>query len=236
MALDRQPSSHPILEGREIEARALSDAVRRLIDLSVTNTAPLDETVKLTNELNLVADRLEQYVPKIRPPRYVMPKEESPDALMRRPPLGSSIPFDFIVGTHNPLALPVVLEFDPPKAIGRACFSAPYEGAPGCVHGAAIAGTFDIVLTAANSIDGLTGPTVNLSVDYLKPTLVDEEAVFEAWVESRTTRRVYSRGRIIQNGVVTVEASGEFAQWQRGEVSQLSKYAKHRKRQVESAD
>ena len=58
------------------------------------------------------------------------------------------MPYDVVVGPFNPLALPVVLDFEPPKALGRAAFDVAYEGAPGCVHGAVLAATFDIVLTA----------------------------------------------------------------------------------------
>ena len=125
--------------------------------------------------------------------------------------MGGSMPFDVIVGPFNPVALPVRLAFEPPKALGYATFDVAYEGAPGCVHGAALAATFDIVLTGANSLAGATGPTVRLSIRYRRPTLVNEEAVFEGWVTEVTERRVFSLGRIVQGGVVTVEAEGEFA-------------------------
>jgi acyl-CoA thioesterase FadM len=48
-------------------------------------------------------------------------------------------------------------------------------------------------------------------VRYRRPTLVNEEAIFEGWVTEVTERRVFSQGRIVQGGVVTVEAEGEFA-------------------------
>jgi hypothetical protein len=35
--------------------------------------------------------------------------------------------------------------------------------------------------------------------------------VFEGWVTEVTDRRVHSKGRIVQGGIVTVEAEGEFA-------------------------
>ena len=70
--------------------------------------------------------------------------------------LAAAMPFDVVIGTCNPVALPLAVGFDPPRALGRAVFTPAYEGAPGCVHGAVLAGAFDIVLTAANS--SLTGP------------------------------------------------------------------------------
>ena len=67
------------------------------------------------------------------------------------------------------------------------------------------------MLTAANAIEGATGPTVRLALRYLRPTLTGVEAVFEGWVTGVTDRRVFSKGRIVQDGIVTVEAEGEFA-------------------------
>jgi acyl-coenzyme A thioesterase PaaI-like protein len=206
-----QPSSfahHPGLRGREAEARQLADVLRRLIRLSVSTAPPADETARLTAQLAAVADELESHAPESPIPRFMAPNPEGPP---REVPLGGAMPYDLIVGPFNPLALPVVLDFEPPKALGRAVFDVGYEGAPGCVHGAILAATFDIVLTAANAIAGSTGPTVRLSLTYKRPTLTDEEAVFEGWVTQVKDRRIFSKGRIVQGGIVTVEADGEFA-------------------------
>ena len=88
-----------------------------------------------------------------------------------------------------------------------------YEGAPGVVHGAALAAAFDIVLTAANVMADAAGPTVELSIRYRKPTLVGVECRFESEVTEVTERRTHSRGRLVQDGVVTVEAEGSSSTW-----------------------
>jgi hypothetical protein len=198
---------HPGLRGRQPEALALAGVLRRLIRLSVSTAPSPEETAELTAQLTEVADRLHAHVPDVPFPRFVAPEDYPP----RQQALGGSMPFDLIVGGFNPLALPVTLAFEPPKALGYATFDVGYEGAPGCVHGAALAATFDIILTAANAVAGATGPTVRLAVRYRRPTLVNEEAVFEGWVTEVTERRIFSQGRIVQGGVVTVEAEGEFA-------------------------
>ena len=90
------------------------------------------------------------------------------------------------------------------------------------MHGAVLAAAFDIILTAANAIVGAVGPTVSLAVRYVRPTLTDEEAVFEGWVTEVTERRVFSKGRIVQGGVVTVEADGEFAIFNQDRVNRLA--------------
>jgi hypothetical protein len=73
-----------------------------------------------------------------------------------------------------------------------------------------LAGAFDIILTAANVIGGSAGPTRSLTIRYRRPTLIDHPSRFEAWVTSIDGRNIRSTGRLLQDGVVTVEADGEF--------------------------
>jgi acyl-CoA thioesterase FadM len=223
-----QAAGHVVLSERGPEARRLADAVRRLITLAVSNDAPADVTNDVAARLEAVAALLEPHekdfarfevLPDARPPMAT----ESFDG---PPPLGTYMPFDPVVGVYNPLALPITLEFEPTKAIARGRFTRPYEGAPGCVHGAVLAAVFDIVLTAANALVDATGPTVRLAIRYRRPTLLAEEAVFEGWVTERTDRRVHSLGRIVQAGVVTVEAEGEFAIFDAMDVAKMARKRK----------
>jgi hypothetical protein len=200
-------SPHPALAGREGEMGALADVVRRLVELTVTCDVPAGTAEAIAGELTAVADRLSQHVPRPPHARFLSPPGKSgadPGTLHQ------SMPYDVVIGRYNPLALPLAIEAAPPKAIGRGRFTKPYEGAPGWVHGAVIAGAFDIVLTAANRLDGAAGPTRRLSLRYRRPTLLDEESVLEGWVDRRTGDRVLSKGRLVQGDVVTVEAEGEF--------------------------
>jgi acyl-coenzyme A thioesterase PaaI-like protein len=219
---DPRPTSfqnHPGLRDREPEARELADVLRRLIRLSVSAAPPAKETADLTARLVELADGLEAHLPPDPLPRFIPPAEDDPPGDV---PLGGAMPYDVVVGPFNPVALPVVLDFEPPKALGRATFDVTYEGAPGCVHGAVLAATFDIILTAANAIVGAVGPTVSLALRYARPTLTNEEAVFEGWVTEVTDRRVFSKGRIVQGGAVTVEADGVFAIFNQERVNQLA--------------
>jgi acyl-coenzyme A thioesterase PaaI-like protein len=222
LSQDPRPTSfenHPGLHGREPEARDLADVLRRLIRLSVSAAPSAAETVRLTAELAAVADELETHLPDQPLPRFIPPDDDGPAKAI---PLGSAMPYDVVVGPFNPVALPVELDFEPPKALGRAVFDVTYEGAPGCVHGAVLAAAFDIILTAANAIEGATGPTVRLALRYLRPTLTNVEAVFEGWVTEVTQRRILSKGRIVQDGIVTVEADGEFAIFNRDRVQGMA--------------
>jgi acyl-coenzyme A thioesterase PaaI-like protein len=220
---DSGPSSVPTSKPWASDGREeLADAVRRLTAGTVTSLASSDLLADVARRARSLADELEQFVPEAGPEPITRFAEQGagPDGPEG---MAAAMPFDVVIGSCNPLAQPIVIEFDPPKAIGRAEFGAPYEGAPGCVHGAVIAGAFDIVLTAANILADGAGPTVNLSIKYRKPTLVGQESLFEAWVVSQDARRTHSRGHLIQNGVVCVEAVGEFARMQRPSISAMHK-------------
>lgn len=205
--------AHPATSGREAQLERLAASVRRLVLLTVTNRAPAEDTAAFAEQLDSVADRLQAHVPDPPPPTYFPVDGPS----QTNEGIETKMPFDVVIGPYSPLALPVELSFDPPKAVGRARFTEPYEGPPGCIHGAVIAATFDIVLTAANLLAGAAGPTSQLSIRYRRPTLLHEEAAFEAWVTRREGRRTFSEGRILQNGAVTAEARGEFVVLARSE-------------------
>lgn len=198
----------------------LAAAVRRLMTATVTTTGSPDLLDDATRRIEMLAEGLERHVPERGP----LPTARFADRSVRSEEvatLAAAMPFDMVIGSCNPVALPVAVEFEPPMAIGRATFTPPYEGAPGCVHGAVLAASFDMMLTAANVLADAAGPTVTLTIRYLKPTLIAQPALFEAWVTSVDRRRTHSRGRLVQNGVVTVEAEGEFVTMDRSRIASL---------------
>ncbi|HLN17678.1 MAG TPA: hotdog fold domain-containing protein [Acidimicrobiales bacterium] len=199
---------HPAIDGRTGGLAALADAVRSLIGLTVTTAAPDEELDAVAADLRAAAERLAAHRPATPFPRFVTPSREHP---LKPTTMAENMAFDVVIGPYNPLALPVEVEPGEPGAVGRARFGIAYEGPPGCVHGAVIAGTFDIVLTAANVAAGVAGPTIRLGLRYRNPTLIDTETRFEAWVDRVDGRRVLTKGRAVQHGEVTVEAEGEFA-------------------------
>jgi acyl-coenzyme A thioesterase PaaI-like protein len=209
-AEDARVSFHPAIAGRERPMGELADTVRRLVDLVVTNTADAAVLDAVVAQLQSAADVLTAHVPAQQVPRFVEPPEGLPLETSHAS-MDGAMPYDPVVGRYNPIALPVEISFAPPLAIGTATFTTPYEGGPGWVHGAALAATFDIVLTAANHMSGAAGPTVWLTIRFRRPTLVGVEARFEAEVVANDGRRVTSQGRLVQDGVVCVEAEGEFA-------------------------
>ena len=189
------------------------------MELTVTAAPPPGMLADAAVRVDGIADRLVAAVPDdTGPVARFAEYDVAPDEVSG---LAGAMPFDMVVGTCNPLAPPLELWFDPPVARGRVVFTPTYEGAPGCVHGAALAAAFDIVLTAANVLAGAAGPTVELTIRYRKPTLIGVESVFESEVTELTDRRTHSRGRLLQDGIVTVEAVGEFVNMERARIAGL---------------
>ena len=153
-------------------------------------------------EIAALADALEPALPATPPPRYgaLRPPEEPHDVF----------PYDVMLGLYNPLALPIEMEWQPPRAIGHAAFDTPYEGPPGCVHGGVLAAAFDQVINVANIHSGTAGPTRTLALEYKRPTPLGVPLLFEAWVDRVDGRRITSRALVRHAGEVTVEASGLF--------------------------
>jgi acyl-coenzyme A thioesterase PaaI-like protein len=212
-------SVHPAAVGRERELRRLTDAVRRLAAATVEHVAPADETADLAADVEALAARLEAHVPETVPPRYVHPDLLPPDD--RHAHDGSQ--FDYVIGLYNPLALPVEMEVTADRAVGRATFTTPYEGPPGCVHGAVLAACFDQVFVLATTTIGTGGPTVRLEMDFLRPTPLRREVVFEAWVERVEGRSIHTAGHVRAGDTVCVEARGTFVAMDRAGVERLQR-------------
>jgi acyl-coenzyme A thioesterase PaaI-like protein len=212
----------------------LAAALRRLTALTVTAMAPPSALEAAARQVASIADELEAHVPDAGPAPVSRFADRStpPDGASA---LAAAMPFDMVIGSCNPVAPPISIEFEPPVAIGRVTFIPAYEGAPGCVHGAVLAGAFDMMLTAANVIADAAGPTVSLTIRYRKPTVVGEPCRFEASVTSATGRRTETVGRLLQGGVVTVEATGEFVNMARVDIRKMHR-DEHRRRRPKDAD
>ncbi|MEU5880076.1 PaaI family thioesterase [Spirillospora sp. NPDC047279] len=209
---------HPALAGRAAASARLGDEVRRLIELCTTTVAPSDVTDRAAAELRAIADRLAAHVPDPLIPTALPADPESGDT-----DLAGRMPFDLVIGRHNPLAVPLEVTFEPPRALLSGRFQRAHEGPPGCVHGAVIASSFDIVLAAANVVAGLPGPTARLEITYRRPTLLGVPCTFEGEVERHEGRSVRTVGRLLQGDRVTATAVGDFVQLDRAQIARMSR-------------
>ncbi len=178
----------------------LAASVRRLIHATVTVAGDVALLGDAAARIDAVTTALCAAVTEPPPPRY--------------PGGGDSVaewmPYDPVIGKWNPLAAPLVVTWEDGRAVGAVRFGTPYEGPPGCVHGAVIAASFDQLLNVANLMDGAAGPTARLELTFRAPTPLHLPLRFEGWVERREARKIHSRGRLLAGGIVTAEAAGLF--------------------------
>lgn len=179
----------------------LTESIRRLIGTSIVLDAPPDVLARAADTVDRLVGELARFVPTTPPARFQSGATAPND----------HFPYDIVLGRLSPLAPPVLVEWHDPKIIGRVRFEAPYEGPPGCVHGAVIASAFDQVLSLANLMRGNAGPTVTLEIRYRRPTPLRTELRFEGWQERVEGRRMHTAGRLLAGDTVTVEARAVFA-------------------------
>ena len=86
-----------------------------------------------------------------------------------------------------------------------------YEGPPLAVHGGYIAGLFDELLGAVQSLSKTgTGYTAKLEIKYRSLTPIDEELIFAGWILESSGRRITVRGQCIHGEKICSEANALF--------------------------
>jgi len=179
---------------------ALAASVRRMIDTTVSVKGDAALLLDAAARVDAISAELAGAVTDPPPERYPGGGETPSDWM----------PYDYVTGRWNPLAPPIVITWQEPRAVGDVTFTRPYEGPPGCVHGAALAAAFDQVLNVANLMQGAAGPTARLELRFRAPTPLHRAVRFEGWIERRDERKVHSRGQLLVDDAVTVEAEGLF--------------------------
>ena len=124
--------------------------------------------------------------------------------------LNSPLPQSPITGRYNPVAPPVELRLEGQTLIGEVTLGKVYEGGTGMAHGSWIAAIYDQLLAFAGLFNGTAGPTANLSIDFLKPTPIDQPLRFEAKVDSADERKVFISGTCYCDGVLVTKCEGLF--------------------------
>lgn len=212
---EHRPIDHPAVTGREVELRRLVDSVRRLASAVVDHRLEPADTAAMAERVDALAAELEAAMPPEPFGRFAA--RLHPD---RGPHDGS--PFDVVYGLYNPVAVPVRMGIEGDLVVGEATYDTIHEGAPGCVHGAVIAGSFDMVLSAATTVADLGGPTASLTSHFRRRTLLGTPVRYEGWVHDVDGRKVQTRGRLLQNGEVSVEAEALFIALDRAETMRLA--------------
>ena len=190
-------------------ARALSDTLREVNERLATRELSADALERAQGHAAALLAELDA------PPAarwYDAPLEPAP----RETPDSSFSRQSPVRGTDNPIAPPLSLESGEredgtPIVIGHARLGHAYEGPPRGVHGGVVAALFDDLLGSAQALAGGGAVTARLAVKYRHLTPIHEDLRFEAWVQSRSGRRITLRARCLAHGRVTAEAEALFA-------------------------
>jgi len=129
-------------------------------------------------------------------------------------------------GHLNVVAPPMRLEVGErngqPAMLGHVRLSRLREGPPGSGHGGVIAGLFDEVMGAAQRLGGGEGGmTGRLTVHYRKPTPLETDLLFRAWIHDERPTRLIIRAETVlaaslaDDPEVTANADGFFVRRRR---------------------
>ena len=115
-----------------------------------------------------------------------------------------------VSGRSNPVASPLQITYGRDITVGEAVYTEAHEGPPGGVHGGLVAATFDELLGVAQVASGAAGFTARLEVTFRSITPLHTPIRYEAWVDSRTDRKVTVRARSLAGDTLLAEATGLF--------------------------
>ena len=184
------------------EKRRLAAAMRVIIEHLSRADAPKADLAETAERLEAFGESLSRFPRRGRQEGYTEAANSGDvDAMFDHSPL---------IGLSNPLAPPLRLRVKDSRVIGTAVFGSAYEGPPGCVHGGFVAAAFDEVLGFAQSLTGSPGMTGTLQIRYRAPTPLHTELKLEAWVEKVEGRKIFARGNIHAEALLTAEADGIF--------------------------
>jgi hypothetical protein len=179
----------------------LGDAVRGLLDASVSTTVGAGELRAAAEQVRAVQARLDVS----RRAASRLPELDDPVAFRRV--------YSPVTGVGNGIAPPVVMRRDGDGVTGSATLGLAYEGPPGFVHGGMSALVMDQVLGAAAIAAGRWGMTARLELDYRGPVPLRQPLQFRGRVAEDSGRKVVVTGSIAlaaEPERLLVEARGVF--------------------------
>jgi acyl-coenzyme A thioesterase PaaI-like protein len=192
------------LTERGVELRRLADSMRRIMQRLVGTAAPLDQIAAAADRLAEVAvvfDALESSGTVYEGFNEVTLAGGDRHASFEHSPF---------IGRANPLSPPIRLWEAEGRVHGEVVFGSAYEGPPGCVHGGYVAGAFDEVLGATQTLSGNAGMTGTLTVRYRSPTPLHTELRFVGELAGIEGRKIFTRAELHAGDRLCAEAEGIF--------------------------
>lgn len=204
---------------RRTEVRRLARAMRDVIESLVSTTAS-------TEELSAAADEAERLVAALG----ALPRGQTYQGFAETAVAGglpddaerwASFDHSPFIGLANPMSPPMRMRQEGDRVVCDVTFGAAYEGPPGCLHGGYVAGAFDELLGAAQSLSGTQGMTAHLGVDFRRPTPLHEPLRMEGWLHLREGRKIRARGTLVAGGELCAEAEALFIAFDPGAFAAL---------------
>jgi acyl-coenzyme A thioesterase PaaI-like protein len=97
------------------------------------------------------------------------------------------------------------------RLVGRAWFGPGAEGPPGHAHGGSMAAVLDEAMGAAAWSAGYIVVAVQLDTSFRRMLPLGTDAFLEAWIEKVEERKVWTRGRLLdEDGSLFAEATALF--------------------------
>ncbi len=187
----------------QLERRRLAGAIRDVMERLIATGAPLHLVTEAADELERIAARFADvpHAPGYEGYRETAMSGDDPSA---------SYEFSPFIGGANALAPPISLRPDEDTVRGSVTFGSAYEGPPGCVHGGYVAGAFDELLGATQSLSGAAGMTGTLRVLYRSPTPLNRPLELAGWIREIDGRKIHTEGTLHADGELCAEAEGIF--------------------------
>lgn len=202
------------LTTRSIEMRRLADSMRIIIERLVATSAPTEAIIDAATQLAHVALQFDELREgsEYRGFAEVGLSGGDPHASFEHSPY---------IGLANPISPPIRLQEVDGTIHGRVTFGSAYEGPPGCVHGGMIAGAFDEVLGATQTLTGAPGMTGRLTVNYRSPTPLHQDLHFMGRLAKVEGRKIFTEGTLFAGDRLCAEAEGLFISVDVSKVGQL---------------
>ncbi len=203
------------LTTRQVEMRRLADSMRIIMERLVGTAAPTEEIVEAADRLSKVALVFEQ----LQSSGTIY--EGFNEATLAGGDPHASFEHSPFIGLANPLSPPIRLREEDGKVRGTVVFGSAYEGPPGCVHGGYIAGAFDEVLGATQTLSGNPGMTGTLTVKYRSPTPLHTALDFVSELQRVEGRKIYTHAELFAGERLCAEADGLFISMEPGRFQAL---------------
>ncbi len=188
--------------GAWAQKRELSAALRELISLCVTTAAPEDVLREAAAAVRAASARVAEH------PHRSFQKEHGEARVAAD--LHEFADRSVLVGNCNPLAPPIRFHHEADVSVGEVTFGPPYEGAPGWVHGGIVAAAFDQLFGHLQVMLEVPSFTGILTINYRRPTPLNQPLRFEARLARRDGRKSFVVGKCFAGDVLTAESDAVF--------------------------